>query len=88
MPLDFITQRILNELGLSDINLLTKMCTGIVNKTVKNFKGEPIGNGFFDVSACVAISIKMLYGLNDKKSLDQGIYSLDFKTKTNIISAV
>ena len=54
------------------------MCTGIVKKTVKNFKGEPIGNGFFDVSACVAISIKMLYGLNDKKSLDQGIYSLDF----------
>lgn len=50
------------------------MSLGIVNYTVKDFKGEPVGNGYFDVCACIAVTLKMLYGLNDNKSQDQGIH--------------
>ena len=64
------------------------MSLGIVNYTVKDFKGEPVGNGYFDACACIAISLKILYGLNDNKSQDQGIHSLDQETKQSVLNAV
>lgn len=64
------------------------MSLGIVNYTVKDFKGEPIGNGYFDVCACIAVSLKMLFGLNDTKSQDQCIHSLDQETKHCLLNAV